>query len=106
MAEPPRNRFKTAEGRFTLHSERTSGLAFNYQRATRLTLATLQGGAEDGAWIVYNAGDLIHIARFDATHRVSRGHRAHEDPRTHVLPPPCGPFCRPMAVVLHGVGKA
>ncbi|GIL43152.1 hypothetical protein Vafri_973 [Volvox africanus] len=65
-----RNRFKTAEGRFHLHTERTTGLQpFNYQRSTRLTLANLQGGQEDGQWIVFNVGDCINICSYDATNK-------------------------------------
>ncbi|KAG2495709.1 hypothetical protein HYH03_006309 [Edaphochlamys debaryana] len=65
-----RNRFKTAEGRFVLHAERTTGLQpFNYQRSPRLTLAQLQGGAEEGAWILFNIGECLNIARYDATHK-------------------------------------
>ena len=60
------------EGRFHLHAERTTGLQpFNCQRPCRLTLAQLQGGAEDGLWVVYNVNDYIHIARYDATHKAS-----------------------------------
>ncbi|KXZ56614.1 hypothetical protein GPECTOR_1g553 [Gonium pectorale] len=51
-----RNRFKTAP--------------FNYQRSTRLTLANLQVGSEvDGAWIIFNVGDYVHISPYNATHK-------------------------------------
>ncbi len=70
MAEAPRTRFKTAEGRFTLFSEKPSSFSFNYQRSTRLTLASLKGGAEEGQWIVWNCGDLLNFSRYDSTQRV------------------------------------
>jgi hypothetical protein len=66
-------RFKTPEGRYCLVAERTSGLVpFSYQKSTRLTLAHLSGGGpEDGLWCLYNVGDYLHIARYDATHKAS-----------------------------------
>ncbi len=68
----------TQEGRFHLHAERTTGLqTFNCQRPCRLTLAELQGGTEDGLWVVYNVGDYLHIARYDATQKASSSYMHH-----------------------------
>ncbi len=69
------HRFKTPEGRYELVHERTQGLVpFHYQRSTRLTLANLQaGGAEDGSYVIFNVGELVHIARRNATHKVRAG---------------------------------
>ncbi|GFR41197.1 hypothetical protein Agub_g1867 [Astrephomene gubernaculifera] len=65
-----RDRFKTAEGRFHLHTERvTAPEPFSNQRSTRLTLASLQGGAEEGSWILFNVRDCVHISRYNMTHK-------------------------------------
>lgn len=69
-----RDRFKTAEGRFRLLTERKTGLQpFNYQRSSRLTLASLHGGAEEGTWIIFNVGDAVNVCRYDSTHKVGCG---------------------------------
>lgn len=63
-----KSQFKTAEGRYALHSEKTIGLVpFAMRRTTRLTIATLHGGDEEGMYMVYNVGDYLHVAPFDAT---------------------------------------
>ena len=63
-----RSHFKSPEGRYVLRSEKLTGLhPFQSQKGTRLTLASLQGGAEAGDYIVYNVGDAIHISHFNAT---------------------------------------
>mmetsp|Transcript_15945 Transcript_15945/g.34445 ORF Transcript_15945/g.34445 Transcript_15945/m.34445 type:complete len:454 (-) Transcript_15945:734-2095(-) len=61
--------FKTPEGRYTLQAEKAGTIQFNYERSTRLTLATLQGGPEDGSWIVYNVGDVMNFVRHDVIHK-------------------------------------
>lgn len=57
----PRNstrvRFKGPEGRWLLHMDKGPALStFSFQRGTRLTLANLQGGPEEGIWLIYNVG--------------------------------------------------
>ncbi len=65
--QPNRNQFKTPEGRYLLQSDKVHGtIAFNHLRATRLTLASLQGGAEEGKYLVYNVGEALYICRHDA----------------------------------------
>lgn len=59
--------------RYALHSEKTIGLVpFAMRRTTRLTIATLHGGDEEGMYMVYNVGDYLHVAPFDATDKVRR----------------------------------
>lgn len=66
-----KNQFKVPEGRYVLHSEKTLGLIpFVLRRTTRLSIATLHGGAEEGMYMVYNVGDYLHVAPFDATEKV------------------------------------
>lgn len=68
-----KNHFKVPEGRYVLHSAKTVGLVpFAMRRTTRLTIATLHGGEEEGMYMVYNVGDYLHIAPFDATEKVRR----------------------------------
>lgn len=63
--------FKAPEGRYLLHSEKQVGLVpFAMRRTTRLTIATLHGGEEEGMYMIYNVGDYLHIAPFDATEKV------------------------------------
>jgi hypothetical protein len=70
MAEV-KNYFKVPEGRYELHSARTMGLVpFAMRRTTRLTIATLHGGEQEGMYMVYNVGDYLHITPFDATEKV------------------------------------
>lgn len=69
-----KNQFKVPEGRYVLHSAKTCGLVpFAMRRTTRLTIATLHGGDEEGMYMVYNVGDYLHVSPFDATEKV-RGH--------------------------------
>lgn len=50
-----RSRFKGPEGRWTCHIDKAPATnTFIYQRQTRLTMASLQGGQEEGLWIMYN----------------------------------------------------
>lgn len=66
--------FKTSEGRYLLWSERTTGLIpFQNGRATRLTVATLRGGAEQGQYMVFNVGEQLHICPYDGTDKVRAG---------------------------------
>lgn len=66
-----KNAFKSPEGRYLLHSEKQVGLVpFAMRRTTRLTIATLNGGEEEGMYMIYNVGDYLHIAPFDATEKV------------------------------------
>lgn len=70
MEKPPhaRTQFKTGEGRYALWSERTAGLVpFANGRATRLTLAALRGGAEQGQYMVFNVAEHLHICAYDGT---------------------------------------
>lgn len=68
---PTKARFKATDGRYTLVSERTSGLIpFQGGRATRLTLAALRGGAEQGRYIVFNVSEQLLICAHDATDKV------------------------------------
>jgi hypothetical protein len=60
-----------SEGRYVLHSAKTLGVVpFAMRRTTRLTIATLHGGDEEGMYMVYNVGDYLHVAPFDATEKV------------------------------------
>lgn len=60
-----------SEGRYVLHSAKTMGLVpFAMRRTTRLTIATLHGGDEEGMYMVYNVGDYLHVVPFDATEKV------------------------------------
>jgi hypothetical protein len=57
--------------RYALHSEKTTGLVpFAMRRTTRLTIATLHSGDEEGMYMVYNVGDYLHVAPFDSTEKV------------------------------------
>lgn len=70
MAEV-KSHFKVPEGRYVLHSAKTMGLVpFAMRRTTRLTIATLHGGDEEGMYMIYNVGDYLHITPFDATEKV------------------------------------
>jgi hypothetical protein len=71
MEKPPiKTSFKTSEGRYQLWSERTGGLIpFQSGRATRLTLASLRGGAEQGHYMLLNVGEQLHICPFGAADR-------------------------------------
>eukprot|EP00878_Enallax_costatus_P025536 GHUV01027323.1.p1 GENE.GHUV01027323.1~~GHUV01027323.1.p1 ORF type:complete len:186 (+),score=25.84 GHUV01027323.1:312-869(+) len=71
MANPVvKNHFKVPEGRYVLHSEKTLGLVpFMMRRSSRLTIAALHGGEEEGMYMVYNVGDYLHVAPFDATEK-------------------------------------
>jgi hypothetical protein len=40
------------------------------RRTTRLTIATLHSGDEEGMYMVYNVGDYLHVAPFDSTEKV------------------------------------
>jgi hypothetical protein len=67
-----KTQFKVPEGRYVLHSAKQSGLVpFALRRTTRLTIATLHGGDEEGMYMVYNVGDYLHVSPFDATEKVS-----------------------------------
>lgn len=69
-AEHLKSSFK-AEGRYVLHSAKTVGLVpFAMRRSTRLTIATLHGGEEEGMYMIYNVGDYLHVSPFDATEKV------------------------------------
>ena len=67
-----RTHFKTPEGRYTLHSAKTAGtVQFQMRRpGTRLTVAALHGGAEEGLYMAFNVGELLHVTPFDATDKV------------------------------------
>lgn len=71
-----KSQFKVpSEGRYVLHSAKTMGLVpFAMRRTTRLTIATLHGGDEEGMYMVYNVGDYLHVAPFDATEKVGHKH--------------------------------
>lgn len=73
MAAPVvKHQFKCPEGRYVLHSEKTLGLVpFAMRRTTRLTIATLHGGEEEGMYMVYNVGDYLHVTPFDSTEKVT-----------------------------------
>jgi hypothetical protein len=75
MAEPPvKGHFKVSEGRYVLHTTKALGLVrFAMRRTSRLTIATLHGGEEEGMYMVYNVGDYLHVAPFDATDKVGAG---------------------------------
>lgn len=63
---------KTSEGKYVLHSERLSGtVQFMHRRGTRLTVASLHGGNEEGMYMIFNVGDYLNICPFDSTDRVS-----------------------------------
>ena len=63
-----RTHFKTPEGRYSLHSAKTAGtVASQMRRPTRLTVAALHGGPEEGLYMVFNIGELLHVTPFDAT---------------------------------------
>jgi hypothetical protein len=63
--------FKLNEGKYVLHSEKALGLVpFLSRRTTRLVVATLHGGAEEGMYMVFNVGDYLHVAPFDSTDKV------------------------------------
>lgn len=71
MDKDQRTSFKATDGRYVLHSEKTHGLVqFQARKATRLTLAELHGGNEEGVYIVYNVGDYLHVCPYDATEKV------------------------------------
>lgn len=71
-SETIKTQFKVPEGRYVLHSAKQSGLVpFALRRTTRLTIATLHGGDEEGMYMVYNVGDYLHVSPFDATEKVS-----------------------------------
>ena len=61
---------KTAEGRYTLATERVSGTSFNSSRVTRLTYAELVDGPEQGEYIIINLLDSLHIYRYTAVNKV------------------------------------
>lgn len=70
-ASEVKNQFKVPEGRYVLHSAKTMGLVpFAMRRTTRLTIATLHGGGEEGMYMIYNVGDYLHVSPFDATEKV------------------------------------
>eukprot|EP00775_Hariotina_reticulata_P004222 gene4222-4471_t len=65
-----KNQFKVPEGRYVLHSEKNTGLVpFAMRRTTRLTVATLHGGEEEGMYMIYNVGDYLHVAPFNCTEK-------------------------------------
>jgi hypothetical protein len=67
--------FKVPEGRYVLHSAKTTGLVpFAMRRTTRLTIATLHGGNDEGMYMIYNVGDYLHVSPFDATDKVMSQH--------------------------------
>jgi hypothetical protein len=64
--------------RYALHSEKTTGLVpFAMRRTTRLTIATLHSGDEEGMYMVYNVGDYLHVAPFDSTEKVWQQRQQH-----------------------------
>jgi len=80
-----KSHFKVPEGRYVLHSAKTMGLVpFAMRRTTRLTIATLHGGDEEGMYMIYNVGDYLHVAPFDATEKVRAAQAvyAHSKPAT------------------------
>lgn len=57
-----RQHFRAPEGVYRLHSEKVTGLvSFLSQRSTRLTVASLRGGNEEGEYIILNVGDTLQI---------------------------------------------
>jgi hypothetical protein len=59
-----RTHFKSSEGKYTLHTERSTGtVLFQAQRCTRISVATLQGGQEQGSWVVYNVQENLMFSR-------------------------------------------
>jgi hypothetical protein len=73
MARPVKAQFKTPEGRYILHTEKTAGTVhWHIKRTTRLTVAplSLPDEQQGGCYIVYNLGDYLNICRFDSSHKV------------------------------------
>lgn len=79
MSAEVKSQFKVpSEGRYVLHSSKSMGLVpFAMRRTTRLTIATLHGGGEEGMYMVYNVGDYLHVSPFDATEKVRAQAVAH-----------------------------
>jgi hypothetical protein len=68
-----KTQFKVPEGRYVLHTAKNMGLVpFAMRRTTRLTIATLHGGGEEGMYMIYNVGDYLHVSPFDATEKVTQ----------------------------------
>lgn len=65
---------KTAEGRYTLVSDRPTNTSFNPSRVTRLTYASLPDGPEQGEYIIFNLLDSLHICRYNQTNKVLYWH--------------------------------
>jgi hypothetical protein len=72
-AQPQKVNLKTPEGRYNLVSAKTSGsVMFSHKRGgTRMTLARVTGGAEDGTYILYTVAEYLHVAAFNRTDGVS-----------------------------------
>lgn len=67
----PKAHFKTPEGRYELVGERLSGLCnFSASRVPRLTLAVLEGGEEEGCYLVFSIQDVLHICRYTESAKV------------------------------------
>ena len=66
-----------AEGPYVRHSSKEVGLIpFQPRRlsqGTRLTICELHTH-DEGVYVVYNVGDSLHIAPYDATEKVRRLH--------------------------------
>jgi hypothetical protein len=72
-ASDVKRQFKVPEGRYVLHTAKEMGLVpFAMRRTTRLTIATLHGGVEEGMYMIYNVGDYLHVSPFDATEKVTQ----------------------------------
>ncbi|GMH35558.1 hypothetical protein BSKO_03426 [Bryopsis sp. KO-2023] len=66
-----RRTFKTPEGAYKLKSEKRYGrMLYTIERqTTRITLALLKGGEEEGWYVIMNVGEALHICLFDACER-------------------------------------
>lgn len=72
MAQQLKTRFKTPEGKYSLVSERTSGLTlFNPTRPIKLTYAQITEGADPTPFILLNFHDFILIFSYSGTAKVA-----------------------------------
>lgn len=72
MAQQLKTRFKTPEGKYSLVSERTSGLClFNPTRPIKLTYAQVFEGSESTPFILLNFHDFILIFSYTGTSKVA-----------------------------------
>lgn len=66
-----KNYFKAPEGRYLMHSERTTGCSFVPSRPVRLTFATVQHQGSAHNYVIYNILDALAFCFYAAVDKVS-----------------------------------